>query len=142
MRAIALDIGDVRIGVAASDITGRIAFPVKVLPAPEVLGMAPAFRRVLDDYEPEVLVCGRPQTLGGQDGPQALKLMEQARQIAASCALPLEFQDERFSSAEARRILRSEGYDERGMRGRVDMVAASLFLQSWLDAHREERHGG
>lgn len=92
---------------------------------------------VLEDYEPELLLCGRPRTMAGEDGPQARKVMAQAQQIAQSCGLPLEFADERLSSQEAKRILREEGYNERSMRGRVDMVAASLFLQSWLDAKGE-----
>lgn len=136
MRALALDIGEVRIGIAASDASGTIAVPVKVLPAAEVLGGARSFRYVLEDYEPDVLVCGRPRTLSGEDGPQAERVMAQARQIAKACGLPLEFEDERLSSQEAKRILREEGYNEKSMRGRVDMVAASLFLQTWLDAQR------
>lgn len=136
MRALALDIGEVRIGIAASDASGTVAVPVKVLPAVEVLGGARSFRYVLEDYEPDVLVCGRPKTLSGEDGPQAERVMAQARQIAEACGLPLEFEDERLSSQEAKRILREEGYNEKSMRGRVDMVAASLFLQTWLDAQR------
>lgn len=136
MRALALDIGEVRIGIAASDASDTIAVPVKVLPAAEVLGGARSFRYVLEDYEPDVLVCGRPKTLSGEDGPQAERVMAQARQIAEACGLPLEFEDERLSSQEAKRILREEGYNEKSMRGRVDMVAASLFLQTWLDAQR------
>ncbi len=136
MRALALDIGEVRIGIAASDASGTIAVPVKVLPAVEVLGGARSFRYVLEDYEPDVLVCGRPKTLSGEDGPQAERVMAQARQIAEACGLPLEFEDEWLSSQEAKRILREEGYNEKSMRGRVDMVAASLFLQTWLDAQR------
>ncbi|NMF25366.1 Holliday junction resolvase RuvX [Olsenella umbonata] len=136
MRALALDIGEVRIGIAASDASGTIAVPVKVLPAAEVLGGARSFRYVLEDYEPDALVCGRPKTLSGEDGPQAERVMAQARQIAEACGLPLEFEDERLSSQEAKRILREEGYNEKSMRGRVDMVAASLFLQTWLDAQR------
>lgn len=135
MRALALDIGEVRIGIAASDASGRIASPVKVLPAAEVLGRARTFRRILDDYEPEVLVCGRPQTMSGEDGPQAERIMAQARQIANACDLPLEFADERLSSSEAKRILREQGLREKQMRGKVDMIAASLFLQAWLDSH-------
>ena len=138
MRALALDIGEVRVGIAASDASGRIASPVKVLPAAEVLGHAKTVRRILEDYEPDVLVCGRPQTLSGEDGPQAERLMAQAKQIADACDLPLEFADERLSSAEAKRILREEGLRERDMRGKVDMVAASLFLQAWLDARRSQ----
>jgi len=136
VRALALDIGEVRIGIAASDASGTIAVPVKVLPAAEVLGGARSFRYVLEDYGPDVLVCGRPKTLSGEDGPQAERVMAQARQIAEACGLPLEFEDERLSSQEAKRILREEGYNEKSMRGRVDMVAASLFLQTWLDAQR------
>lgn len=135
MRALALDIGEVRIGIAASDASGRIASPVKVLPAAEVLGMSRAFRRILEDYEPEVLVCGRPQTMGGEDGPQAERIMAQALQVADACDLPLEFADERLSSAEAKRILRAQGLKEKQMRGKIDMIAASLFLQAWLDSH-------
>ena len=134
MRALALDIGEVRIGIAASDASGRVASPVKVLPAAEVLSCAKTFRRILEDYEPEVLVCGRPQTMSGEDGPQAERVMAQARSIAQSCDLPLEFADERLSSSEAKRILREQGLNEKQMRGKVDMIAASLFLQAWLDS--------
>lgn len=134
MRALALDIGEVRIGIAASDASGRVASPVKVLPAEEVLSCAKTFRRILEDYEPEVLVCGRPQTMSGEDGPQAERVMAQARSIAEACELPLEFADERLSSSEAKRILREQGLNEKQMRGKVDMIAASLFLQAWLDS--------
>lgn len=136
MRALALDIGEARVGIAASDASGAVASPVRVLPAQEVLSCSRTFRRILEDYEPDVLVCGRPLTMAGEDGPQADRVMGQARRIATSCDLPLEFADERLSSQEAKRILREEGYSERDMRGRVDMVAASLFLQAWLDARK------
>lgn len=136
MVALALDIGEVRVGIAASDASGRVAMPVKVLPAAEVAGMARPFRRILEDYEPDVLVCGRPETLGGEDGPQAERVMKVARAVADACGLPLEFVDERLSSREAKRILREQGMSERDMRGKVDMVAASLFLQTWLDQRR------
>lgn len=134
MRVLALDIGEVRIGVAASDPDGAIASPVCVLPAQEVLSHARTFKTVLEDWEPELLLCGRPKTLAGEDGPQAQKITVQAEQIAKNCQLPLEFTDERLSSAEAKKILRAQGLSEKAMRGKVDMVAASLFLQSWLDA--------
>lgn len=134
MRALALDIGEVRIGIAASDASGRVVSPVKVLPAAEVLSCAKTFRRILEDYEPEVLVCGRPQTMSGEDGPQAERVIAQARSIAEACDLPLEFADERLSSSEAKRILREQGLNEKQMRGKVDKIAASLFLQAWLDS--------
>lgn len=133
---MALDIGEKRVGIAVSDATGRIASPVKVLLASEVIGMARPFRMLLEDYEPEILVCGRPMTLAGEEGPQAARVMEQARAIGRAAGLPVAFADERLSSAEAKRILREQGLNERSMRGKVDMVAASVFLQTWLDERR------
>ncbi len=137
MIALALDIGEARVGIAVSDATGTLAMPVKVLPAQEVLGNARSFRYIIEDYEPDVLVCGRPETLAGEDGPQALRVIEAAEKIALATGLPLEFIDERLSSREAKRILREQGLSEREMRGKVDSVAASLFLQAWLDVRNK-----
>ena len=134
MRALALDIGEARVGVAVSDPEGRVAMPVCVLPAAEVFSVARSFRRVREDWEPDVLVCGRPLTMAGEEGPQAERVRSVAERVAAQTGLPLEFEDERLSSTEAKRILREQGLSEKSMRGTVDMVAASLFLQAWLDA--------
>ena len=134
MVALALDIGQVRIGIAVSDQSGRVALPVKVLPAIEVTSMARSFRQIVEDHEPDIIVCGRPQTMAGGDGPQAERVISVGRQIADALDLPLVFADERLSSREAKRILRENGLSERKMRGKVDMVAASLILQAWLDA--------
>lgn len=135
MVALALDIGERRVGIAVSDATGVVAMPVKVLPAHEVEGLSKSFRYLVENYEPDVLVCGRPVSLSGEAGPQAARVEAVARRVAASLDLPLEFADERLSSAEAKRILREQGLSEREMRGKVDSIAASLFLQAWLDAH-------
>ena len=138
MVALALDIGQVRIGIAVSDRSGRVALPVKVLPAIEVTSMARSFRQIVEDHEPDIIVCGRPQTMAGEDGPQAERVISVGRRIADALDLPLVFADERLSSREAKRILREEGMTEKQMRGKVDMVATSLFLQTWLDAREQE----
>lgn len=137
MRYLALDIGEKRVGVAVSDSSGRVASPVCVLPAAEVEADAKTWRRVLEDHEPDVLVAGLPLTMAGERGPQADRVEKVAQKVAATCGLPLEFTDERLSSTEAKRILRQEGLSEKKMRGKVDMVAASLFLQAFLDARAE-----
>ena len=134
--ALALDIGEVRVGIAVSDASGSVAMPVKVLPAQEVLSCARTFRLLIEDYEPDVLVCGLPQTLAGEEGPQAARIRVAAERISRVTNLPVAFTDERLSSREAKRILREQGLTERSMRGKVDMVAASLFLQTWLDEQR------
>ncbi|MDR3053059.1 MAG: Holliday junction resolvase RuvX [Coriobacteriales bacterium] len=133
MRILALDIGEKRTGVAISDASGRVASPVDVLDTVDVLAQAPRFRRVIEDYEPGLLLCGVPLSLDGEANMQALRTQALAQQIAQQLGLPLAFQDERLSSQEARRILRESGHSERSMRGKVDMIAASLFLQTYLD---------
>lgn len=131
---MALDIGEARVGIAVSDEQQTIALPLKVLPFAEVYNNAPSFRYLLQDYEPECLVCGLPRTKAGELGPWAQKIQQQAQTIAERAGLDLYFVDERLSSAEAKRILHEQGYHEKQMRGHIDMVAASLFLQAWLDA--------
>lgn len=133
MRIMALDIGQVRCGIAISDPAERIATPLCVLPTEEVRANAPSFRRVCEDWEPELIVSGLPLSLSGREGQQARAAAEVAREVAKKLDLPLEFSDERLSSAQAKRSMREQGMSERDMRGKVDMIAASLFLQSWLD---------
>lgn len=134
---LGLDIGEARCGIAVSDPAERVASPLAVLPTQEVLQAAKPFRQMLDEWEPGLLVCGLPYTLAGEEGPQAERIRKAAAVIAKASGLPVEFTDERLSSKEAKRILREEGMNEKQMRGKIDMVAASLFLQAWLDERTE-----
>lgn len=137
MRVMALDIGQVRTGIAISDPQASVASPLVVLPTKEVTEGAPKFRRILEDWEPELLLCGLPVTLQNKEGDQAQSIRRIANEIAEKTGLPLEFFDERLSSQEAKRSLREKGMSERDMRGKIDMIAASLFLQTWLDSHKQ-----
>lgn len=138
MRIMALDIGQVRCGIAISDPQERIASPLCVLPTNEVKANAASFRRLCQDWEPELIVSGLPLSLSGQEGLQAQACKEVALQVGKNLKVPVEFSDERLSSSEAKRVLREEGLSEKQMRGKVDMIAASLFLQSWLDARHHD----
>ena len=134
MRVMALDLGNTRTGIAVSDPTERVATPVRTMSTADIIANGAVWRRMLEDWEPEMLVCGLPLTLSGEEGPQAASLRERAGQIASRAGLPLAFADERLSSVAAQRILREKGLTEKDMRGKVDMIAASIFLQTWLDA--------
>ena len=136
LRVLALDIGRKRTGVAASDAAGGIASPVAVLDSNEVFQNGRGFRRVLEDYEPELLVVGLPVSMDGEENEHAAWVRERAAEISRTTGIPVEFQDERLSSSEAKRIMREAGMSERDMRGKLDMVAASVFLRAYLDAHR------
>lgn len=134
MRILALDIGEKRVGVAVCDPDERIASPVCVLPAEEVRACSRTFRSLLEDWEPELLLCGLPYTLSGEEGPQAKRVRSFVADMSKTVDIPVEFADERLSSSEAKRSLREKGLSEKAMRGKVDMIAASLFLQAWLDS--------
>jgi putative Holliday junction resolvase len=134
VKLLALDIGEKRIGVAAGDTDAGIALPVTTVSAREVFSGAASFKRLLADYEPELLVVGLPLSLDGSEQAQALRVRKAAERIAAACDLPVVYQDERLSSVEARRTLREAGCTQREMRGKIDMIAASLVLEAYLDA--------
>lgn len=138
MRILALDIGKKRTGIAVSDADGKIASPVCVLPSNEVFSCASSFTRVLEDYEPELLLAGLPVSMDGGENDHAMWVRIKATELSDQTGLPLEFQDERLSSAEAKRIMHEEGMSEREMRGKLDMVAASVFLQTYLDGESGE----
>ena len=134
---MALDLGERRVGVAVSDPAGIVATPRTTVDAAEVRRLGSAFLELVEDIGPDVLVVGLPLTLLGEEGPQAHRVRSQAGQIAHALGLPLEFADERLSSQEASRRMGEAGLSARERRGRLDALAASIFLQTWLDDHAE-----
>lgn len=134
LRVIALDIGKKRTGIAASDASAKVASPVKVLDSADVFANSKNFRYLIEDYEPELIVVGLPLSMDGQENEHAAWVREQAKKIGLATGIDVEFVDERLSSIEAKRIMHEEGLTERDMRGKLDMVAASIFLQSYLDS--------
>lgn len=137
VRIMALDIGVVRCGVAISDTTQRIASPLCILNAEDIISVSKTFKNLLVDWEPKFLVVGLPKSMDGTENSQADKVRDIAEKISASTGLEVKFIDERLSSSEAKTYMRECGFSERDMRGKVDAVAASIFLQSYLDAHRQ-----
>lgn len=137
---IGLDIGEKRVGVAVSDTTLRVATPLAVLQGP-LSADSRALRRLVEDYEAEALVVGLPLTLAGEEGPQAERVRAEAQRLGEALAVRIVFHDERLSSAEAQKVMTASGMSERQRRGSVDMVAAGLVLQSYLDSDGPRRDG-
>lgn len=133
-RIMALDIGEVRCGVAISDTTQRIASPLCILNAEDIISVSKTFKNLLVDWEPEFLVVGLPKSMDGTENSQADKIRDIAEKISEITGLEVRFVDERLSSSEAKTYMRECGLSERHMKGKVDAVAASIFLQSYLDA--------
>ena len=136
MRVLGLDIGARRIGVSVSDPDGRVATPLKVLDARALASDMRPLQRIVEDYEVDLLVAGLPLTLAGEEGPQAADVRERAEELARALRLPLELWDERLSTAEATRSMSASGVSAKDSKAAVDMVAAALILQGFLDSRR------
>lgn len=139
MRRLALDIGERRIGVAVSDPSGRVATPLVVLDARELARDPSALRRLVEDYEAGEIVVGLPLTLAGVEGPQVATVRAMVRRLVEPLGVPVVYHDERLSSTQAERAMAEAGADARARRGSVDMVAAAVLLQSYLDSRLREQ---
>jgi putative Holliday junction resolvase len=146
MRILGLDMGERRIGVAICDPEERLAVPLKTLSS---RGQAADIRAIAELAEQEqagALVLGLPLSLHGEAGPQAQRVRDFGRALAEAVSQPVEYWDERFSSAEAERLLSqvpaavSSGRRRRSriLAGR-DALAATIILQSFLDRRRQKR---
>jgi putative Holliday junction resolvase len=134
MRTLGLDIGEKRIGVAVSDPSGRVATPLSVLDARALAADLGPLLRIVEDYEVRRLVVGLPLTMSGDEGPQAREVRRSAEHLAARLGMAVAYQDERLTSKAAEQAMSETGAGSRARRGRVDAVAATLLLQTYLDA--------
>lgn len=137
MNVLALDIGDARIGVAYGNTENLISKALSVFSPDEIFNKSKDFMTIIQDYMPEKFICGLPKSLSGEENLQAIKVKDIADQISEIYKLPVEFVDERLSSQEAKTYLREAGLSEKEMRGKVDSVAASIFLETWLKSQKK-----
>ena len=125
-------------GLALSDSDGRIATPLEVLErsGSEVRDHA-AIAEVVNERAVEVVVVGLPISLDGSMGPAARAARAEVGRLAGAVGVPVEVCDERLSTAAAEQQLRLGEVKGSRRRQVVDMVAAAVILQSWLDARRD-----
>jgi putative Holliday junction resolvase len=132
MRIAALDVGEVRIGVAVSDELGITAQGVSVVRRVGGRRDLEAIADVLRPYAPDRLVVGLPLSMSGAEGPQAARVRAFANDVATHLGLPLEFWDERLTTVAAERTLLEADVSRRRRREVIDKVAATLILQGYL----------
>jgi putative holliday junction resolvase len=132
---LALDWGRARIGVAASDREGLLAYPVETVPAgPDAISRVTA---LVAEYQPLELVLGLPRNLAGQEGPAAVAMREVAGQLAAAVpGVPLRLVDERMTTVTASRQLSGAGRNTRKQRQVIDQAAAVALLEAALQQER------
>ena len=132
MRAMAIDYGDRRIGLAVSDLLGMLAGEAWTM---EEWDMERAAKRIAQEAKARdvgTLVLGLPKNMDGSEGPRAEKSRALAALLERESGLPVVLWDERRSSIEAHAILHAGGKREKQHRKTVDAVAASLILEGWL----------
>lgn len=134
-RRVGIDVGDVRIGVAVSDPDGILATPLETVPAgPDALARLAAIVSELEAFE---CVVGLPLSLSGREGPAAAKMREFATSLREAIApVPVRLVDERMSTMTADGQLRESGRSGPGKRAIIDQAAATVILQTALDAER------
>ena len=139
-RALGVDYGEKRIGLALSDPDGRVAVTLPTLAREDDAGAVRDIAEIVRREEVELLVVGEPLKLDGSRGAAAERAARFARKLGAATGVALEMVDEALTSREARRLLREAGVDPRRHPGRVDALAARLLLQEVLDRQRGPSH--
>ena len=141
MRALGIDYGERRIGLALSDATGLLASPWKKLPNDANVGSAA--RRLADEVRAlqadetglDAIVIGLPRRLSGEPNDQTARVQKLAQLLAAEVSVPIALQDERLTSHAAEELLAQRERDWRRRKDQLDAMAAALILQDYLD-HR------
>lgn len=146
MRALGIDYGERRIGVALSDPTGTIASPLPTLRKRR--GKRPPYGRleeIAEEHGVEAVVMGLPLTSDGTEDEWTETVRAVGEKIGERLGVPVHYMDERMTSARAERTVRRRlglPKEEREKKERVDAAAAVLILQSWLDRPDQETQNG
>ncbi len=134
-RALGLDLGSKRIGVAIGDRTGTIASPLSVLPrSGSVKRDHQAIAALVVEEEADVVVVGLPLNMNGSTGPAAQAAIDEAAALATVVGVPVVTFDERRTTVTADQAMMQANMRAQARRKIVDKIAAAVMLQGWLDA--------
>ncbi len=137
MRALGIDLGSKRIGVALANSEGTLATPYEVVArSGDRARDHRAIAVLAEEAGAEVLVIGLPLSLDGRVGAAASAALAEADELAAATGLPVEMWDERLTTVSADRDLMALDMGAAARRRVVDKVAAAVMLQAWLDHRR------
>jgi putative Holliday junction resolvase len=134
MRILALDHGTRRIGVAVSDEPQLIASPLEFIAAEPFDDFLSRLKQILAEKEVELILVGLPRNMDGTYGPAAEKVRAFIARLQEAIAVPIRTWDERLTSVMANRALLEGNVRRADRKQKVDMMAAAILLQSYLDA--------
>ena len=135
---IALDVGDVRIGVAVSDLLGITANPRETYwrKQGDIDADICYFCEYAKKEDADTFVLGLPKNMDGTEGPRAEVTREFGTLLAEASGLPVVYQDERLTTVSAERMLIDADVRREKRKQVIDKVAATIILQSYLDSHK------
>ena len=134
MRALGIDLGGKRIGIAISDNDGKVATPLQVLTrSKNTKEDHKKINDLVSEWEAEFVVVGMPYSLNGDKGPAAKAVEKEVEELASVVSVPVDVHDERFTTVIPAQEMSLQGLDNKRQRKVIDQVAASVILQSWLD---------
>jgi len=134
VRALGLDLGAKRIGVAVSDSEGLLATPIEVIfRQKDARQDYLAVVELVKEWEVNIVVVGMPYSLDGQEGPMAQKTLEEVKSLSDILPVSVVTYDERLTTVTAERSLREQGVSSKEGRKVIDQLAAAVLLQAWLD---------
>ncbi len=135
VRALGLDLGTKRVGVAVSDSAGSVATPIEVLArVGDRRREHDAVADLVQEWEAEIVVVGVPYSLDGGVGPMAQKCLSEIKSLGDTLDVSVVPYDERLTTVTAERSLMEQSMNAEERRKVVDKVAAAVMLQAWLDA--------
>ena len=135
MRALGLDVGQRRIGVALSDSLGISAQRLTTFEHHDLAGDVRTVAQLAAEHQVVVVVVGLPLTMKGAHGSQADDVMTFVNALRGALSCPVETVDERLTTVQGQRALLETDTSRRKRKQLIDQVAAQLILQAYLDAH-------
>ena len=133
MRVMGIDLGERRIGIAVSDPDGIVATPYATIEV-TVRELRKKLQEVALETKAEAVVVGMPLSLDGTSGPAAQTAEAQAVALSEVLDIPVFTHDERFTTAIAEQAMLEADLSRKRRKQAIDKSAATIMLQSWLDA--------
>ena len=142
MRIMGLDYGSKTVGVAVSDPLFLTAQGVEIIRRDQENHLRRTFARIeelVQEYEVSEFVVGKPLHMNGEEGERVRLTREFGEKLERRTGLPVTFWDERLTSVEAEDLMREAGLTRTEQKARVDMIAAQIILQDYMNAQNTDR---
>ena len=136
MRILGIDYGDARVGVAVTDIMGFMANGVKTIKNKGFEKLIEELKLVINEYNPEKIVVGLPKNMDGTEGFRVDATHEFVEHLKTIYNGEIILQDERLTSAQAKRYLSATNTFGKKRKDVLDTVAACLILEQYLQSHK------